>query len=133
MTNIFEKATRLKLRFLTSVGLISIEELWDLPLTAGFKNPNLDKIARDVHGALKLKDEISFVDVRPDPEKAELQLKLDILKHIIGVKMEEKKLAEESAANAERKRRILIALEQKQESALTQMSEEDLRAELAKL
>jgi hypothetical protein len=62
-----------------------------------------------------------------------LQLKLDILKHIIKAKLEEKKLAEESAANAERKRRVMEALAKKQESSLLDMSEDDLRAELAKL
>jgi hypothetical protein len=129
----FEKATRQKLRFASSVGLLSAEDLWDLPLTAGFKKPNLDHLARGIYNDLKGKEEVSFVETRPDPEKAELELKLKIVKHIISVKLDEKKKAEEASANAVRKQKLLAALEQKQEGALANMSEEDLKAELAKL
>ena len=31
--NLFERATLLKLRFTTEYGMISVEDLWDLPLT----------------------------------------------------------------------------------------------------
>lgn len=129
----FEKATRQKLRFSTSVGLITTEDLWDLPLTAAFKKPNLDHLARGIYNDLKGKEEVSFVETRPDPEKAELELKLKIVKHIIAVKLDEKRKAEEASANAVRKQKIMEALERKQDGALENMSEEDLKAELAKL
>jgi hypothetical protein len=32
--NIFEQATRAKIRFSTPVGMLSVEDLWDLPLTS---------------------------------------------------------------------------------------------------
>jgi hypothetical protein len=133
MTNIFERASRTKLRFSSSVGLLSSEDLWDLPLTAKFNKMSLDSLARVIHSELKGREEVSFVETRPDPEKAELELKLEILKHIIGVKLEEKKKAEEASANAVRKQKIMAAIEQKQDGALSNLSEEELKAELAKL
>ena len=44
--NIFERASRRKLRFDTVVGLLATEQLWELPLTAKGERPDLDKLAR---------------------------------------------------------------------------------------
>ena len=45
MSEIFMKATQKKLRFDSTQGLLTVEDLWDLPLTGTNKKANLDDIA----------------------------------------------------------------------------------------
>src|SRR5262245_27964224 len=131
--SIFERATRQKLRFASSVGDLNVEQLWDLNLTAKADKPDLDKLARAVHAELKGIEDGSFVDIKPDPRKGELELKLDILKRIIEVKKADKAAAEKRAENAEQKRRLLAALDSKKEAELAGMSKEQLEEAIAKL
>lgn len=79
----FQKATKLKIRFNTTKGLLSVEELWDLSLQS------LDNIAKAVNKDLKADSEDSFISTKTAVNTT-LQLKLDILKEIIKVKLEEK-------------------------------------------
>lgn len=46
MQNIFEQAVRQKLRFQTVRGLLTVEQLWDLPLDKG--EVNLYQIATEL-------------------------------------------------------------------------------------
>lgn len=131
--NIFEKAARTKLRFDSTVGLLTVENLFDLPLTGKGGRPDLDVLARGVHSELKSLEEGSFVQLKPDPRKASLELKLDILKHVIAAKLEAQAAAEKAAENAERKRKLLSALAHKEEAELTGLTREQIEAEIAKL
>ncbi len=130
---IFETASRKKTRFESSVGLLSTEDLWDLPLTAKGTKPNLDLLARGVSAELRSLVEDSFVDERPDPRKSDLELKLDLLKAVIKHKLDARAAAEKAAQTEERKRRLLNALASKEEAALAGMSKEEIEAEIAKL
>lgn len=57
----FQQATRLKLRFSTSQGQLTVEDLWDIPLTST-RNASLDSIAIDLHIQAKgASDIVSFV------------------------------------------------------------------------
>lgn len=132
--NIFERAVRTKLRFPSPVGDLTTEQVWELNLTSKTANhPCLDSLARSAHSDLKEIEEGSFVEVKPDPRKTVLELRLDILKHIIQAKLDLKAENERAAENAERKRRLLAALNVKEEAELTNMSKEDLEKEIAKL
>lgn len=131
--NMFEKASREKLRFISSIGELTTEQLWDLPLTSRSERPNLDALARAVYSELKSLEEGSFVEIKPDPRKTAMELRLDILKHVIAAKLEAKAAAEKVAENAERKRKLLAALASKEEAELTGMSKEQIEAEIAKL
>lgn len=131
--DIFERASRAKLRFASPVGDLLTEQLWDLPLAAKGERPNLDQMARHVFSELKSLEEGSFVELKPDPRKTELELKLDILKHVIAAKLEAKATAEKAAENAERKRKLLAALASKEEAELVGMTKEQIEAEIAKL
>lgn len=93
----FEKATRAKLRFSTNKGQLSVEDLWELSLTS------LDNIARAVNRELKSESEESFITNKTATNTV-LELKLDILKHIIGVK-----LAERDATKARSERQAKLA------------------------
>ena len=132
--NIFERAARGKLRFQSSVGDLTTEQVWDLPLTAAKSGrPDLDGLARAVHSELKAMDEVSFVVAKPDPRKTDLELKLDILKHVIAAKLAAVAAAEKAAASAERKRNLLDALANKEQAELAGMSKEQIVAELSAL
>lgn len=92
----FEKASKVKLRFSTSKGYLSVEDLWDLNLTS------LDNIAKAVNKDLKASSEESFIATKTGADTI-LELKLEILKHIISVK-----LAERDKAKAATDRRAKI-------------------------
>jgi hypothetical protein len=131
--NIFERASRKRIRFPSSVGDLTTEQIWDLPLTAKSGKPDLDRLARSVNSELKSIEEGSFVSLTPDPRKVDLELKLDILKHVIHSKLADRTAAETAAANAERKRKLLAALASKEEAELVGMTREQLEAEIAKI
>lgn len=125
--NIFMRASRDKLRFRLPIGDLNVEQLWDLPLTAQFGHVSLDTVARNINHALQEAEEESFVDGARNPEKSRLSLQLDILKAIIAEKIAARDRIEKARKNNEHKQRLLAALENKEELALSEMSIEDIR------
>ena len=85
--NIFEKAARQKLRFNTNRGPLTVEQLWDLPLRGDL---SLDSIAVGLDKEVRSEAPRSFVD-SASTGNVLLELKFDIVKHIIEVRMEENK------------------------------------------
>ena len=72
MDNLFLQATREKFRFESSKGDLSVEQLWDLPLTSrtGF---DLDTVAKAVNkfvGALEEHDDVQDVYTNMDIDDA---------------------------------------------------------------
>jgi len=130
--NIFERATRIKLRYHTLVGPIDLEMLWDLPLTAKGGRPSLDDTARRAARDLRETGEESFVDTTPDPRKAEQELRLEIVKHVIAVKIADREAAKNQLERAQQKQKVLGALASKEEQELASKSIDELKAELAK-
>ena len=123
----FEQATREKLRFMSSKGDITVEQLWDVPLRAnqGF---NLDAIARSHSKAVELASEESFVDeVKSSPGKTRAKLAFSIVKHVIDVKLMEEQASERRASNKQEREKLLAILAEKQEGKLTKLSEEELK------
>lgn len=88
----FEKASRVKLRYSTNRGVLSVEDLWDLSLE------QLDPIAINLNKRLKESQTESFIKTRTK-DATELELKFNIVKHIIDVKLQEQ---EERIVAAER-------------------------------
>jgi hypothetical protein len=130
--NLFEVATRKKFRFPSSKVDLNIEQLWELDLKSrnGF---DLDSVAKAVNKELKGETEESFVNVTPNPKQKPLEQKLELVKYIIGVKMEEEKKAKDRAARKEKREKILAAIANKQDAQLQGASLEDLQKELAEL
>jgi hypothetical protein len=123
----FEKAARLKYRFESSKGLLTVEDLWDLPLTSETKRANLDDIARELHKQLKSGDDVSFV--YPDRKSnATIQAKFDIVKHIIDVKLLELEAAKKAEQNKLQKQKILRLISEKDDEVLRGKSREELTA-----
>lgn len=129
---IFAKATRAKLRFDSPVGLLTVEQLWDLRLTGGTKT-DLNRIAQSVNAELKACGADNFVDAAPDPKKTELELKLEVLKAVIAVKISERDAAAKAAERREKKRKIAEALANREVADLQGKSTDELKAELQAL
>lgn len=125
--NIFERASRKALRFSSVKGDLTTEQLWQLNLNA------LDTVARRVNTELKSISEESFIATKPDPRKPDLELRLDILKHIIASKLADEEAAKTRAEKAAKKDLLLKALASKQNEAVANMSEAEIRAEIEAL
>ena len=128
----FDKAARQKLRFQTRAGNLSVEDLWDLPLSSSTKKVNLDEIAVELHTELNTRKTISFVN-NPAKDTDDTQLKFDIVKHIIDVKMAENAKAVGERELAAKKQKIMEIITQKENEALAGQSLEDLRKQLEAL
>lgn len=102
--NMFEQATRLKLRFAVGTRVnLTVENLWDLPLT-NVKGEDLDHIAIELQEKLSTNEKSFVVQQSKNKETQLNQLKFDIVKYIIDVRLEEQK-----AVNFERQRAQEIA------------------------
>jgi uncharacterized protein YicC (UPF0701 family) len=132
MTDLFITASRKKFRFASERGDLTVEQLWELPLTSknGF---DLNTIAITVNSELKSLAEESFVETSSNPRRRTLEEMLEIVKYVISVKQDESKAATERAAKQTLKRKIQDAIEAKEKEGLFSASLDDLRAQLAAL
>lgn len=135
MSNLFEVASREKYRFPSVKGDLTTEQLWDLPLTSRSGSEfDLDTVAKTVNAELKSVTEESFVSMAAsNPAKALLETKLEIVKHIIAVRLawNEARLAE-TKRKAE-KAKLLELIADKQDESLKSLSLEELTARAAAL
>lgn len=124
--NIFETATRAKLRFTSARGELSVEQLWEVPLRSrdGF---DLDAVAKGANKALKALTEESFVSMERTPAHTKAELTLEIVKHIIGVKLAEEEAAKKRADNRVEKEKLLQILAEKQAGKLSELSEKEIQ------
>lgn len=99
--SIFEQAAKLKLRFDTTQGQLCTEDLFDLSLNS------LDVIAKAVNKVLRDETEETFIPSAQSRQRAtHNDLRLDILKHVIGVKVEEQDARKDRAEKMARLARL---------------------------
>lgn len=122
--SIFEKATRTKLKFKAANGVISTEDLWDLSLA------QLDNIAKGLRKELRDEDD-SFIDDKK--ANTQLELKFEIVKHIITTRLEERDAQNTSREKAAKKQQLLEVLEQRRAASLQNLTEAEILKELADL
>lgn len=128
--NVFLEATRQGLRFSTTQGLLSVEDLWDLPLTSQ-RESSLDSLAISL--SKQLQDQTaSFVNLA-DASNEEITLKFNIVKQIIDIKLAERAAAKLAKDRAEKRQKILAILDRKEEAVLESSSADELRTMLATL
>ena len=135
--NYFEQATRSKYRYETKRGLLSTEDLWDLPLEGA---TSLDGIAVALHAKIKAGEAVSFVkrvnalaqlEFNENQAKFnENQAKFNIVKHIIDVRLAEEAAVETAQADRQRQQRILELIADKKDGELASKSLEELTAML---
>lgn len=123
--NMFETASRLKLRF-NYRGLITVEDLWDLSLRS------LDDIYKGLNKQVKAQEEDSLLVERKQADK-EVVLALEIVKHVVAVKLQEQAEQKARVEKKAQKAKLMEILAQKQDGALHELSVEELQAKLAEL
>ena len=130
--HLFVIASRKKYRFISNRGPLTVEQLWDLPLTIadGF---DLNTVAREQARLLAEQQQQDFVGTQNSATVAAATEKLDIVKFIIKAKQDEAEARRLAADNRQRRETLLAALEQKEAASLQAMTPEQIRAELAKL
>ena len=132
MENLFLIATREKFRFESSKGDLSVEQLWDLPLTSrtGF---DLDTVAKAVNANLKSSNEESFVNVSNNPAVSRLQAQLEVVKAIIEVKLAQAEATKKRAEKAAERQRLMEVLHSKKDQELQGLSVEEIERRLSQL
>jgi hypothetical protein len=116
----FEQATRNKYRFPSHVGLIDIEDLWDLSLE------RIDSVYKSLKSELKEVEEESLLN-KVSPEDNETRKKLEIVTYIFGVKLAEKEYRLKAKEKAEHKQQLLAILKEKQTDEYKGKSVEELQ------
>ena len=93
---------------------------------------NLDSIFKTLNKEFKTTGEESLLGTKTT-EQNELSNKIEIVKHIVSVKLADKAKAQTARENAERRQQLLEVLAKKQNQALYDMSEAEIQAQLAAL
>ena len=122
----FKKASKLKLRFNTDRGVLTVEDLWDLDLES------LDILFKDLNKSLKETDEESLLTVKTTAN-TKLQLKVNIIKDVVSDKLADVERRESEAELKERRKLLLGVKAERQKETLLGMSEEDIDKELEKM
>lgn len=122
--NIFEQATRARFRFQAANGLITTEDLWQVSLE------KLDIIALGLQAELNKTGE-SFIS--DSPKDATLKARFDVVKHIIDVKLEEKRAEIVRKSAAAQRQILLAALEKRQQEELEGLSMDEIKKRIEAL
>jgi hypothetical protein len=122
----FEKIARIKARFDSPQGQLTVEDLFDIPLISSRGKANLDDIARGLSKQVREAETESFV-IRPPKADESVALKLEVVKRIITVRLAEAEEAKLKKDNKEKKQRLLSLIAQKEDEQLVGQSIDDLR------
>lgn len=120
-----EKALRGKYRFAYK-GSLSVEELYTLNVE------ELDKIYQTLMAKKKEAEGVSLLSSKT-AENEELDTKIEIVKHIVELKLTEAEARKQEKERAAKKQEILAILADKESEALKGKSEAELRAMLESL
>lgn len=122
----FEYATRNKLRF-NYHGMLTVEDLWDLSVES------LNEIYKNLNKHLKEESEESLLDEKVNPDRELITVSIDIVKHIVSVKLEKQNAQRMAAERSIQKQKILKIMAKKQDSELQEKSLDELSQMLDKL
>jgi CHASE3 domain sensor protein len=121
----FESAIRNKFRF-PFKGQVSTEDLWDLTVK------DLDSIFKTLNAQKKRVSEESLLSVIT-AEDEELESKIEIIKHIVSVKLVEAEARVLAKEKKEQKQKIMSIIASKKDEALQNKSIDELEAILGEL
>lgn len=137
--NLIERAIRLKLRFPTYKGLLSVEDLFDFPLkytkkgTAIPTTISTDELPKSLNDLYRMyskevREEEDYVE-KKSLANEKVMLALEVIKYIIDVKLAEQKELEQQSTNAARKQELLEVMKQKRARLIQEKTLEELEAE----
>jgi len=122
----FEKAARQKIRIPCEKGWLYVEDLFDLSLR------ELDKIYKILNAQLKVAKEDSLLDVK-DTSTSKLELQVDLVKYVFGVKKSEEAAIATRIANKQKKEFLMTVLEEQQKDEIKKMSSDDIKKMIEEL
>jgi len=117
----YKQASKLKLRFQTTVGNLSVENLWDLSLE------NLDSLAVSLEEEYKKSGKKSFLVAKSEKDKTS-KLRFDIVLDILTTKVEEANAAAKVQEDKEHNNKIIALIAEKQDESLKGKSIKQLEA-----
>lgn len=115
----YKEASRLKLRFTTASGPLTVEQLWDLTIT------NLDTLAVKLQDEYKSSAKKSFI-VKSTAKDKLAKLKFNLVLDILTTKVEEAEAAKDAGANKAFNARLDERIARKQDAKLDELSVDEL-------
>lgn len=124
----YKKALRLKLRFNTSRGPLSAEQLFDLSMTelAG----EIKRVNAELKKETATDDDLAFLEGK-DEVKSLNSLRFDILKDVYLTKKQERDDAVSEADKKAYRQKLAEIIDKKRNAALEELSIEELEKKLA--
>lgn len=120
---IFKKASKLKLRFTTTVGVLSVEQLWDLSVQ------QLDKLAVSLEQKKEESTAKSFIKKTSETNPL-AELRFLIVLEVLNTKVAENEKAVLRQQRKAEKEKLLQLIQDKKEGAMNQLSIEELEKRL---
>ena len=121
----FEVAVRNKLRF-PFKGVVSVEDLWDLSVE------DLDLIFKRLDSEVEAANKKSLLNKKTSEDEI-LDIKIEIVKYIVSIKLEEENKRLQAKEKREQKQKILAIMAEKQDADLQNKSLDELKEMLAGL
>ena len=119
----FKQASQQKLRFQTTRGTLSTEQLWDLSVT------ELDTLAVSLEEEHKNSGKKSFLVAKSEKDKT-AKLRFDIVLDVLTTKVDEAETIREAAEIKEHNKKILNLISEKQDESLKGKTVKQLEAML---
>lgn len=119
----YKELIRQKTRFSTTRGVLTLEQLWELPIE------ELDKLALELEKQYNESSKKSFVVKKSTKDKT-LKMKFDVVLDVLTTLVEERDAAQEKEENKKHNEKILALMAEKQEDALKTKSLKELEAML---
>lgn len=119
----FKLASQQKLRFQTDKGLLSTEQLWDLPIEY------LDELAVSLETEHKQSGKKSFI-VKTSLKDKTAKLRFDVVLDVLNTKVEEANALTEAAEIKAHNTKILTLISEKKDDSLKGKSIKQLEAML---
>lgn len=121
----FEKATRMRLRF-PFKGVASVEDLWDLSVE------ELYSVFKTLNSQHKSAQEETLLSAKTKEDDT-LMLQIEIVKHIVAVKLAEAEKRKDAKERREKRQKLMEILASKEEASLQDKSIEELQKMLDEL
>lgn len=115
----YKEASRLGLRFSSPRGMLSVEQLWQLPIVT------LDDMAVSLEKAYKESANKSFI-VKKTKKNKEIKLAFDIVLDVLTTKVEEQESAKQAAEIKLHNEKIYEKIEKLEDKELDNKSKKEL-------